>query len=763
MIGKVLIYIAFITSVITVILYFLYYRGKISSIKLPRLFFHVTVVAILFASAYLLNLIISHQFQFTYVWEYSSRDLGTPLLMSTFFAGQEGSFLLWTLFSAITGVFLLSYLTKHKEFEAPVLMIYTLIISFLTFLLILKSPFLFVWESFPGEAEVGFTPEDGRGLNPILQNFWMIIHPPILFLGFVGMAIPFSFAIGAMMNNKFREWTGISMPWLLYSTGILGLGIILGGYWAYGVLGWGGYWAWDPVENSSLIPWIIGIAAVHTFITQKTTGGYIKTNLILAVLGFIFVLYSTFLTRSGVLSDASVHSFVQPGMEVYIVLVLFILTFLVFSAILFSLKLKKINNLSKKIKDSKDNVSEHKEDVPFFSRENIIFIGVLLLVASAAIIIAGTSMPIITKSTVDISFYNQMNMPLAILMMLLAGIAFYLDWRKGNTEKLTKRIKIPTILAMIGTVIIYVLGANDIYFSVFVFVSLLVFFVSIERIIELIKSKKSSFGAYLGHLGIALFFLGVIGSSRFSTEENLSLEKNIPVESFGYTFTYLGEEEFTDPQNTRDLKYYLNVRMEKDNKQLILKPVMYFSSFMNSVMKNPDIANFINRDVYFSPMELIAATMFDKNDEFTLKKGEEKQFDNFKVRYKKLDMSSVNMGSQDMMGGTYSIYALLDVESGKSKDSLRLKLNYFQGNPVPEPLTLSTDTNYLMFFTGMSAQESTATFALVDKRKPSKQQDDTLIATVGIKPYIGILWTGSFIMIFGFFYAIIRRLKNVYE
>lgn len=747
MLGKVLIYIAFITSVITVISYILNIRGKLKSLKIPRLFFHLTVISVILTSAYLLNLILSHQFQFTYIWEYSSRDLNTPLLMSTFYAGQEGSFLLWTFFSVITGVFLLTYLLKRKEFEAPVMMVYTLIISFLTFLLILKSPFHYVWESFPGEAGVGFIPEDGRGLNPILQNFWMVIHPPILFLGFVGMAVPFAFAIGALLSNKYDEWVSIAMPWLLYGTGILGLGLILGGYWAYGVLGWGGYWAWDPVENSSLIPWIIGIAAVHTFISQRATGGYKKTNIILAILGFIFVLYSTFLTRSGVLSDASVHSFVQPGMEVYVVLILFILTFLILSAVLFALKFKNLK--SKSIK----------EETPFFSRENIMYIGALLLIASAAIIITGTSMPIITKSTVEISFYNLMNMPLAILMMVLAALAFYLDWKKGNTEKFKKRIWLPAVLSLAGTVIFYFIGADNVYFSVFMFVSLLVFFICVERIIELIKLKKSTFGAALGHLGIALFFLGVIGSAKYSVEENVSLEKNKPVEALGYTFTYLGDEEFTDPQNTRDQKYYLNVRMENEEGQLILKPVMYFSSFMNSVMKNPDIASFIAKDIYLSPMEIIAAATYEKEDEFSLKKGEEKQIGSFKFRYKSLETKGMNMG-QEKAGGELSIYASADIITERGTDSVKLKLSYFNENPVPEPYELKTE-NYTLYLTGIDIEQGSASFAAVDNKVQKDRTDDTLIATVSSKPFIGILWFGAFIMTFGFFYAIIRRVKSV--
>ena len=327
MLGKLLIYVAFISSIISMLSFFMTHLGKKELMKYGRIFYHITSVSVICASIFLLYLILSHQFQYAYVWSESNTELQLPLLISTFYAGQEGSFLLWTLFTAIIGIFLLNYVSKGDRLEPQVMAVYNLVLAFLTLILILKTPFNYVWEAFPKEVEMGFIPPEGRGLNPLLQNFWMSIHPPTLFIGFSSLAVPFAFAIATLMKNKYNEWITFSLPWLLFSGGVLGVGIMMGGYWAYGVLGWGGYWGWDPVENSSLIPWIITVAAIHTMLVQKKTGGYKKTNLILSILAFLLVLYSTFLTRSGILGNSSVHSFVDPGAIVYLVLVLFISSF----------------------------------------------------------------------------------------------------------------------------------------------------------------------------------------------------------------------------------------------------------------------------------------------------------------------------------------------------------------------------------------------------------------------------------------------------
>ena len=288
--------------------------------------------------------------------------------------------MLWLLLTSIVGIFLQSYTSKRGDLELRVMTVFTLATTFLLIMVspLFKNPFAYIWtepifipvksisagflnlpwmQSFlfsdgsSGQTFVKMSSDlyakltaagisvnqfiaDGRGLNPQLLNFWMQIHPPILFTGFSMSTVPFSFAVAALMKNDYKDWVRQSFPWVLAGAGILGLGIMLGGYWAYEMLGWGGYWAWDPVENSSLIPWLVGVASVHTLLVQRKSqskggiGKYAKTNLILCIMTYVLVLYSTFLTRSGVLGDASVHSFVDPGMLVYLFLVIFIGTFI---------------------------------------------------------------------------------------------------------------------------------------------------------------------------------------------------------------------------------------------------------------------------------------------------------------------------------------------------------------------------------------------------------------------------------------------------
>ena len=211
-----------------------------------------------------------------------------------------------------------------KEWKAKQWQRTRLCLHFFYLLIAIKSPFQYIWDVAANNVPQGFIPQDGRGLNPLLQNFWMIIHPPVLFIGFASLAVPFVLAVAALWQKKYDKWIQTALPWVLFSALSLGAGLMLGGYWAYGVLGWGGWWGWDPVENSSLIPWMVAIILVHTMLIQMLTGKLARTNFILAVLAYLLVIYSTFLTRSGILANASVHSFVDPGMLAYTLLIIWL-------------------------------------------------------------------------------------------------------------------------------------------------------------------------------------------------------------------------------------------------------------------------------------------------------------------------------------------------------------------------------------------------------------------------------------------------------
>ena len=741
MAGKILIYITFASAMLSMGLFFLTHLGKTQYLKTARLMFHVSAVSVIAFSAFMLYLILSHQFQYAYVWEYSNRDLPLSLLISTFYAWQEGSFMLWTLLTAVIGIFLLNYVSKGQRMEAQVMTIYTLVLGFLGLILILKTPFTYIWEMFPGEAKIGFLPEDGRGLNPLLQNFWMAIHPPILFLGFASLAVPFSFAIAALIKNKYKQWISIAAPWLLFSSGILGLGIMMGGYWAYGVLGWGGYWGWDPVENSSLIPWIISVAAVHTMIAQRKTGGYIKTNLILSIIAYLLVLYSTFLTRSGILGDASVHSFSAPGAEVYWALIIFVGLFLLISFGAILLRIKELSRLKR-------------YTTQFFTRETALFIGAMLLCVSALIIFIGTSTPIISKNTVATEFYSQWNLPIAILISFLTGISIFLQWKTTPMVVFFKKISIHTAIAFIGTVIMYIIGVTDFIILILGFTSLLTVSINVQILIKIIAQGKLKFGAALGHIGIALLFLGIIGSSKYSVEENIELPVGMPKTALGYTFTFLGPERFEDKNNKEDSKY-LNVRVEKDNKELLMKPVHFMNKIGDGYSVEPDIANFATKDLYLSPKNYSEGEFIHK--QVDLKKGDKAEFGG--VEFEFIDFS--NKGA-NMNGGNAPMGAILKVTDGKNVDTINPTVQLGQGeNPKYSPGQIISKPNYYFYFEKMNVAGENSTATIYVEDTSIKASEETLVLSVSIKPFINILWTGTVVLVLGFFFSAYKRTKDL--
>lgn len=740
MAGKILIYIAFASAVLSMGLFFFTHLGKLQYQKAARLLFHVSAISIIALSAFMLYLILTHQFQYAYVWEYSNRDLPLSLLISTFYAGQEGSFMLWTLFTAVIGIFLLNYVSKGQRMEPQVMTIYTLVLGFLGLILVLKTPFTYIWEMFPGEAKVGFMPEDGRGLNPLLQNFWMAIHPPILFIGFASLAVPFSFAVAALIKNKYQQWISIAAPWLLFSSGILGLGIMMGGYWAYGILGWGGYWGWDPVENSSLVPWIISVAAVHTMIAQRKTGGYIKTNIILSILAFLLVLYSTFLTRSGILGDASVHSFSEPGAEVYWALIIFVGSFLLIAVAAILLRIKELSALKR-------------HSTQFLTRETALFIGAMLLCVSALIIFIGTSTPIISKNTVAVDFYNQWNLPIAILISFLTGFSIFLQWKTTPMNVFLKKLSIHLIITHIGVLVLFFMGVRDFMILLLGFSSLLTVSVNVQILIKIILQGNLKFGAALGHIGIALLFLGVIGSSKYSEEENIEMPVGVPKTAFGYTLTFLGPERFEDKNNKADSKY-MNVRVEKDNKEVILKPVQYMNTIGNGYSMEPDIANFATKDLYLSPKNYSQGEFVHKL--IDMKKGDKAEFGG--VEFQFIDFS--NKGA-NMKGGNAPVGAILKVTDGKNVDTIIPTVQMGQGNPKYTPGQINSKPNYFFYLEKMNLSGENPTASIYVEDSSLKASEEKLVLSVSIKPFINVLWAGTVILVLGFFFAVYKRIRDV--
>ncbi len=791
MLGNIFITIAFITALSSAVFYFLNYRGYQNTLNFARITFHIMATSTILASLYLLYLILTHQFHFKYVYSYSDTTLPIGLLISTFYAGQEGSFLLWALWMAILGIILQQYASMRGDLEPRVMSVFSLIQSFLLLMItpVIKNPFALIYSEtfmvpishvsanifnlpflqnylFSDNATgmsylkidkslidqisaAGIQLKDilvqGRGLNPLLQNFWMQIHPPILFVGFSAMSIPFAFAFSALMKNDYREWIKQSLPWTLFASMVLGLGIMLGGYWAYGVLGWGGYWAWDPVENSSLIPWIVSVAALHTMLVQKKTsnessiGAFAKTNLILVILAFILVLYSTFLTRSGILGDASVHSFVDPGYFAYLLLMIFMGTFLLLGGGLIAYRWKYLTQIS----PPQNNL---------LSREFALFMGSAVLGVSALVIFLGTSAPILGKS-VQIEFYNEMNLPLGILIGLINGLSLLVKWKESDGKDLVKKALLPLSLTIIFTFLMILLGIKHFSMILFSFAALFAFFVNLEITIKIFRRNIEKAGAYISHIGLAILFIGVIFSSKYDASVDANLIKNEPADILGYKMI------FTGYSMTDDGKYHFNIKIEKDGKQYVAKPIMYYSEFNQGIMREPDIVAFLTKDIYISPLSYDDGNVSPNKEVLTIKKGESIQHGDLKITFEGFVLPEDFM-TKMQSGEELNIGAKLIITSNGKEYRANPIYGFSNGQRIEKPDEIK-DLNLKIYLNTVRASVGEVDIAIepLNSREPMMKKE-IFAATVSIKPLVGLVWLGTVVIVAGFLLSMIRRLKE---
>jgi len=590
MIGGIFIKIAFVACLVSVLAYARnHLRGTPGSLAFARGLYHLTVISVILGSATLLYLILTHQFQYSYVWSYSSRALSTPLLISTFYAGQEGSFMLWALFTALIGIFLMRHSSRYG-YEAQVMSVFGAIELMLLLMLLVKNPFLYVWESWAGEIQPGFMPADGRGLNPLLQNYWMVIHPQVLFSGFASMGVPYAYAIAALLKRDYDYWFKPATPWIVFGTFVLGMGIMMGGFWAYETLGWGGYWAWDPVENSSLVPWLIGVAAIHTILSQRRSGAFVRTNLILGMLCFVLVMYSTFLTRSGVLGDTSVHSFVDPGMWAYWLLIGMMALALLVPGII----------LARRWKEIPRRAAKHN----YFSREFALFLGASAIVFVALFVVVGTSSPIITdllygkKSAVDIAYYATTTLPLGIVIGLLAGVGQLLWWTRSDRQTVLRSLRVPFSLSVVTLALLAFFGVHQPILLLFLFGAAFALWANLQVGWTIVRRNPKYAGGSIAHIGIALMFFGFIASTEFDAMQTVSLPQGQPVQALGYTLKYTGYRVVEGD------RYAFDVEVEKDGKRFRMAPVMYESKYNEGIMRHPDIVNLLSKDFYLAPLSL---------------------------------------------------------------------------------------------------------------------------------------------------------------
>src|SRR6266496_3059147 len=499
--GVIALWGALLAGLASIYFYFRADRGQAEALSLARNAYAAFATCIVAAAGTLMALLLQHRFDISYVNSYSSRDLPIYFLISTFWAGQEGSFLLWCFWGAIIGLIVWR---SAREQEAPVMIVYLATFLGLVAILCKQSPFKLL----PPPA-----PADGVGLNPLLQDPWMVIHPPVMFLGFASLSVPFSFAIAALWKKRWDGWVTRAIPWAPLTFVTLGTAILMGGYWAYKTLGWGGYWGWDPVENTSLVPWLFTAALVHGMFLQRVRQRHRKINLILACSAFATILYGTFLTRSGVLADFSVHSFIDLGITGWLVGIL--VAFVALSIGLIAIRWRSIPVLAE-------------EEPGLLSRGVLFILGIASFCALAFVILLGTSAPLLTRlsgnpSQVQTSFYARTATPAALLLLVLSGLVPFVSWKAASARELLGNA-LRSLAVGAGVVLLaLVLGARDPARLVLLFVSGFGADMNLRAVLRKAKNGKlGGAGGYLAHVGVGIMLAGIVVFSLHAGSQSVA-------------------------------------------------------------------------------------------------------------------------------------------------------------------------------------------------------------------------------------------------
>jgi cytochrome c-type biogenesis protein CcmF len=515
--------------------------------------------AIAIAAAVLVVATFQNDYSIAYILHHSNRDLGSPYKFAAMWSGQEGSLLFWSLLLASYGLVLR---IRHKVDTRLVAYASVVIAAVQVFFLLLVN-----FAAPPFALTQGVIPADGNGLNPLLQYPEMVIHPPMLYLGYVGFTVPFAFALAALiMKYPGEKWIHITRRWTMVTWGFLTCGIFLGAHWAYAVLGWGGYWGWDPVENASLMPWLTGTAFLHSVMMQEKRGMLKMWNMWLIFATFLLSIFGTFLTRSGVVS--SVHAFAQSSIGDWFVAFLA----LAFATCVFFF-----------VKNRSHLKSEHKLE-SLVSRESSFLFNNLILLVACFTVLWGTLFPILSewvqghKITVGPPFFNRVNIPIALFLLLLTAVGPLLAWRKTSLESLKRNFLTPTIVAVAAVVVLiatppswggpfgmrpwqdssYFFALMTIMLSVLVAATVTSEFVRGGRVIarhtssslasgmlQLTRRNMRRYGGYIVHFGVVLVMIGFAGGA-FNQDIERELGNGQQMSVGKYTLTC---RSYTDDDN----------------------------------------------------------------------------------------------------------------------------------------------------------------------------------------------------------------------
>jgi len=767
--------------------------------KLGRWSFFIQAFSIVAIFVTLYLIIYNHYFEYKYAHQHSKRSLDMQYLLSCFWEGQEGSFMLWTFWQSVLG---LVVIRTAGKWEAPVMTVVALAQAFLaSFLLgvyffdvrIGTGPFVLMRNEFP-DAPIFQDPNylfkyltDGNGLNILLQNYWMVIHPPVLFLGFASALIPFAYAVAGLWKGEHKDWIRHGLPWALFNAGILGLGIMMGAAWAYESLTFGGYWAWDPVENASMVPWLLMVAGIHTILIYKHTGHSLKATYLFIPLAYLLVLYSTFLTRTGVLGDTSVHSFTGEGDSLYWHLIVMMLTFMVIPAVLYFKRRREIPEIRK--------------EESMNSREFWMFVGSLLLFVSAGYIILLTSLPFINKLFgtqwaigQDVEYvYNRVMVLVAVVLAILTAITQYFKYKDTARKYFWSNLLWPTVASLLVSALVSIFGnvSYDKYGAGFLAAIHVALWTALYTVIanaaymfKVLKGNLKAAGASITHVGFGLMLVGILISSskkellslnrtginvsglkdvkgnEENPLENVTLIHGVPTPMGRYTVTYTGDS--TVKKNDR---VYFKINFNRKDtttgevkEDFMITPNAFLvkgDEGMN-LSSNPGSRHYLSNDVF------VYITSWLNPD----KQQDTASFQNFWVRKgDTVFYSNGYMVVGDIITANRHDNADLPVvDSAWLSDIVVFSKD--GRSYVSQPAYFIKDSQPSVKMDTVFAQNLVLNINRVssDRIELGVKESGAVMRYITMKayrfPYINVLWVGTIITVIGFFISMYRRLRQ---
>ena len=792
--------------------------------RFGRIAWWVQIGGLAVAAALLWAALFGRRFEYGYVYQQTSHAMPWHYTFSSFWAGQEGSFLLWAMMTAAVGAVLARWSGRTEGavgdqarlFGAPAMAVVALCQAFMLSMIVGlqlgplevgASPFQTLADKFPEAPalQTGFVPADGQGLNDLLQNPWMVIHPPTLFVGFTLLMVPFAFAVAGLWRREYTRWVKPALPWSLLGCGVLGIGIMMGGYWAYETLSFGGWWAWDPVENASLVPWLFAVAGLHAMVVQKKTAAGHKAALVLSVMAFQLVIYSTFLTRSGILGDVSVHSFVDLGL--YNQLLVWITTIGVVGFGFFAWRFREL--------------PAPPTPPATLSRESMIFTGALLLALTGVVIAIGTSAPIFGKlfrdnpSAVPIAFYNTWTLPLAIGIAFLAGLGQVFWWRKMTVDDVNRVLLRPLALTVVSTAAVVMLtpfvretvvpgpglgveaapGAVAPLESGILPAGLEGFLATHGTSLLLLLLLFSSFfmmwgnglvmwrvgrgnlkliGGSLTHVGFGLMLLGIFASSVFNdpisdgtgadmagNRENFVVERGETVRVDGYTWTYADQTVNADGRPV----YVMDV-VDRRGRAFRTENVVYKDG-RDQWIQHPDVREGFVRDLYVATFPSAMSEQAQAaRAEVTLARGDSVALSAngregaYRLRFVdyelEVDLDAVGLVADSV---DLAVAARLEVENAATGETRLLRPVYAITKDRRQQFVQNqaTDWGFGVAFVEMVVDQGAVRLAIDGASVP---EPDWVVVQAYEKPFISVLWLGTIVLGVGFCVSFARRLEE---